>query len=110
MKKPYVVVTPHAIARFREVLEEDYIKEASIKKHLITMYNEGIPWGGGQYRGDELILTQYKGRTGKEVVLACVKKAGDKSPISMAIIKTVLRKEHAMANIQSTVKHPINVW
>ena len=94
MKPKVVVVSDHAVERFMEIFPWYYqLARKDVISILMGVYYSGIEFGGGQRKQDYLILAINR-RANEEVVFACAVEDG------IGVIKTVLRKDHAVANVQ----------
>ena len=93
------VITDHALDRFIERAELDYPEPAQYRALLVAQLERGVPFGG-QVGNDELYLLSC----GLVAVVVWDKGSG--------FVKTVLTRNHAIANMESqgAILRPVRAW
>jgi hypothetical protein len=109
-----ICITAHAKQRFRELAPiHPNTTDDSIHRIITALYHKGMIWGGGQVSKDFFVRSTFESSRYKEELVFVVIPVENKR-----VIKTVLKPEHAEANVELMVqKHVIkrkksrrNIW
>ena len=102
--KTFVLVTPHCVERFIEIIPEvENVEFEKVRGMILAMYRDGCLFGG-QYGDDFLIRSKHR-HTERELVFACTTEKQENQKIT--IIKTTLSMDHASGNMQQReMKNP----
>lgn len=103
--REFIFVTNHAIQRFKTRYNREETDNPTCIRIIQALVHRGIDFGGNS--GKEM----YKLNTFKvapddvrEIVLVIVKEYDEKKKRKMLVVKTILTKEQAYANMSMTTK------